>query len=90
MKFRSDKSKPIYTVYLGGGTPSAVDARYLDALFDKLDECFDMSQVEETSVECNPESASDELLSCLATFFPTSLQRLTVRTDTISSTSMRT
>lgn len=66
MKYRSDKSKPIYTVYLGGGTPSAVDARYLDALFAKLDECFDMSQVEETSVECNPESASDELLSCLA------------------------
>lgn len=56
----------ISTVYLGGGTPSSVDTKYLDMLFSKLAECFDLSQVAETTVECNPESVTDELLSCLA------------------------
>lgn len=65
MEHYSDKSKPIYTIYLGGGTPSAVAPKYIDALFAKLNDCFDLSQVEETTAECNPESATDETLSIL-------------------------
>lgn len=62
---RSDKTVKISTIYLGGGTPSSVDTVYLDKLFDKLNECFDLSAVVETSVECNPESVTDSLLDCL-------------------------
>ena len=62
----SDKTKPIYTVYIGGGTPSTVGTKRLDALFGKLRECFDMSAVDEITVECNPESADLSLLQCLA------------------------
>lgn len=62
---RADKRVKISTIYLGGGTPSSVDTQYLDKLFDKLNQRFDLSQTAETSVECNPESVTEELLACL-------------------------
>lgn len=62
---RSDKSVKISTIYLGGGTPSSVETKYLDELFGKLNQNFDLSKVSETTVECNPESVTEELLACL-------------------------
>lgn len=61
----ADKTKPIYTIYLGGGTPSYAGAYWLDKIFAKLNECFDLSHIEEITVECNPESTTDQLLTCL-------------------------
>lgn len=65
IEYFSDKTVPISTVYVGGGTPSSVDKNFLNDLFDKLRANFDLSQVEEVSVECNPESVTDSLLRCL-------------------------
>lgn len=62
---RADKSVKISTIYLGGGTPSSVETKYLDELFCKLNDCFDLSDVMETTVECNPESVTEHLLACL-------------------------
>lgn len=62
----SDKTRPIRTLYVGGGTPSSLSTCYIDALFCKLRDCFDMSRTCEINFECNPESTSDELLDCLA------------------------
>lgn len=62
---RADKSVKISTIYLGGGTPSSVETGYVDELFDKLNQNFDLSAVVETTVECNPESVTEELLACL-------------------------
>lgn len=61
----ADKSVKISTVYIGGGTPSSVGAKYLNLLFDKLRGSFDLSNVTEITVECNPESVNAELLECL-------------------------
>lgn len=60
-----DKSVEISTVYVGGGTPSAVDKNLLNDLFDKLNANFNLSQAVEVTVECNPESVTEELLRCL-------------------------
>ena len=65
MDFFADKTRPIYTLYIGGGTPSSVEEGLIDGLFAKLRSCFDLSRVEEVTVECNPESATDSLLACL-------------------------
>ena len=65
IEYFSDKSVSISTVYIGGGTPSSVDCSWLNQLFDKLRINFDLSQVTEISVECNPESVSEQLLACL-------------------------
>ncbi len=63
--YYADRSVPVYTVYIGGGTPSSVPTEYLDALFDRLRRNFDLSRVREITVECNPESADDKLFECL-------------------------
>ncbi|MCH5156294.1 MAG: radical SAM family heme chaperone HemW [Clostridiales bacterium] len=65
MEYFRNKDVPIYTVYIGGGTPSAVDKNLLNDLFDKLHAHYDLSQVKEISVECNPESVTEDLLRCL-------------------------
>ncbi len=57
--------KSISTIFIGGGTPSAVPTRFIDGLFERLKYRFDLSNVMEISVECNPESVTDELLQCL-------------------------
>ncbi len=62
----SDPQASISTVYLGGGTPSSVDTKYLDGLFARLRGRFDLSRATEVSVECNPESVTDDLLAFLA------------------------
>ena len=57
--------KNISTIFIGGGTPSSVDTMYLEQLFQKLRQKFDLSTVTEITVECNPESVTKDLLQCL-------------------------
>lgn len=87
IEYYSDKSKAIGTVFLGGGTPSAVDLMYIDVLFAKLNDCFNLSQVVETTVECNPESATDEVLSCLKR---NGVNRLSFGLQSVNDTTLRT
>lgn len=55
----------ISTIFIGGGTPSSVPTKYLDRLFAQLRQKFDLSNVCEITVECNPESVTEQLLDCL-------------------------
>ena len=57
--------KIVSTIFVGGGTPSSVPTKYIDGLFEKLRQKFDLSQVAEITVECNPESVTEDLLHCL-------------------------
>ncbi len=50
------------TLYLGGGTPSLLQAGSLRRLVDGLRQVFDLSRLAEATVEANPESASEEWL----------------------------
>lgn len=61
----ANKNQSIYTVYVGGGTPSSVEPQYLKGLFKLLAESFDLSAVKEVTVECNPESVTPVLLDTL-------------------------
>ena len=45
------KDKVLDTVYIGGGTPSSLSAGELDRLLSKLTKSFDMSRVQEFTVE---------------------------------------
>lgn len=63
----------IATMYWGGGTPSAVEMRYLTQLYGALSQKFDLSTLDELTVECNPESVSRELLQLLNSFGVTRL-----------------
>ncbi len=54
------------TVYIGGGTPSAVDKKYITAVLDEIYSHFDMQKNAEITVEANPKSASYETISAYA------------------------
>jgi len=51
------------TIYLGGGTPSLLGAENLRLLSAGLRQIFDLTGVDEATLEVNPESATPDLLS---------------------------
>lgn len=46
----------VKTLYFGGGTPSLLRPEEIQSIIQKLGEIFDLSRLEEITVECNPES----------------------------------
>lgn len=55
----------IRTRYFGGGTPSLCTAEQLKSLLDTTADYFDCSQVEETTLEANPDDLNTEYLNAL-------------------------
>ncbi|MCD7737231.1 MAG: coproporphyrinogen dehydrogenase HemZ [Lachnospiraceae bacterium] len=54
------------TVYIGGGTPTTLEPEQMERLLAKLDECFEMDQVREFTVEAGrPDSISRGKLAVL-------------------------
>jgi oxygen-independent coproporphyrinogen-3 oxidase len=47
---------PVETVYLGGGTPSLLPVNYVNALFARLNQAFEIAPNAEITLEANPES----------------------------------
>ena len=63
--FLHDKQKSRHsprTIYIGGGTPSLLDTECLERLLAALRQHFDLSQLEEATIECNPEDLSPAYL----------------------------
>ncbi len=48
------------TVYIGGGTPTAVDSENIKKLMRELLENFDISKDAEITIECNPKTAEEK------------------------------
>lgn len=60
------KNRTLHTVYIGGGTPTALSASQLDALIRKIKNEFDLKAVREFTVEAGrPDSITPEKLSVL-------------------------
>ncbi len=54
------------TVYIGGGTPTTLEAHQLDRLLTVIEECFDLSRTVEFTVEAGrPDSITEEKLLAL-------------------------
>lgn len=53
------------TVYVGGGTPSCLGTDRLARLLSSINRHFNMSEVREFTVECNPEDVTPELADVL-------------------------
>ena len=56
---------PVRTVYFGGGTPSILPIDDLTRIVDGLHRCFDLSRLEEMTIEANPEDLSLKYLAGL-------------------------
>lgn len=49
------------TLYLGGGTPSLVPIPFLEAMLTELRDCLDLSQLQEFTLEANPDDVTPEM-----------------------------
>ena len=56
---------PVKTVYFGGGTPSRLTAEQIGQVLKTIHEAYDLSCIEEITVECNPDDITPDLMSSL-------------------------
>ena len=52
----------IDTIYIGGGTPSLIDEKYIERILNSIREKFNVLNDCEISIEVNPSSALEEKL----------------------------
>ncbi len=57
--------RPISSIYIGGGTPSALPSHFLCEILDCVKENFKVSSDLEITVEVNPQSATEPLFNAL-------------------------
>jgi len=50
------------TIYFGGGTPSAIPPEDISKIIDRLHQYFNLSQLQETTIEANPDDITVERL----------------------------
>ena len=59
-------ARPLTSIFVGGGTPTLLRVDRWERLLETLHERFDLSSPDlEFSVECNPETATQELMRTL-------------------------
>lgn len=58
------KEYQIKTIFVGGGTPSLLSEREMEKIFSSLIDTFDLTEVEEVTIEANPGTLTREKLSC--------------------------
>lgn len=75
------KKEKIYTLYIGGGTPSVLDIDELNTLFNIINK-FDLSELKEFTIECNIESLTKEKLIL---FKKNKVDRLSIGLQTFNS-----
>ena len=63
---KDEQAHPIQTVYIGGGTPSILPIGQLARIVEGLRRNFDLSQVQEVTIEANPEDLTPGYLQTLA------------------------
>ena len=63
---KGEQAHPIQTVYFGGGTPSILPLDQLARIVEGLRRCFDLTQVQEVTIEANPEDLTPDYLRGLA------------------------
>lgn len=74
------------TIYLGGGTPTALDPATLVRLLGWIREGWDMARVREFSVEANPEGLTAEKLAILRA---AGVNRLSLGVQSLESAALR-
>ena len=75
IEFSKHKGKSIATIYIGGGTPSIIPLNYITKIIGKLKEEFDLSQLEELTIEVNPGTVD---LNKLKTYYQLGINRVSV------------
>ena len=67
------------TIFFGGGTPSLLEAKYLDSIFSSLSKKYDISNIKEFTIEANPGEAPKERL---IDFYSIGINRVSIGVQT--------
>lgn len=59
------QGEPVKTLYLGGGTPSQLSASLLEALVHGIDKAIPLADVEEFTIEANPDDVTPQWCAAL-------------------------
>ncbi|MBQ5690714.1 MAG: radical SAM family heme chaperone HemW [Alistipes sp.] len=78
--------KQIRTIYFGGGTPSLLAPSEIERLIDHARELFDCSQVEEITIEVNPDDITAEYVAELR---KTSVNRISMGVQSLDDGVLR-
>ena len=76
----------IDTIYFGGGTPSAIPSEYVRKIFIALQESFDLSNLNEVSIEVNPGTVTKEKLE---EYFDIGINRVSVGVQSFDSNMLK-
>lgn len=81
------QNKILDTIYIGGGTPTSLDAEALDLLLDKVHKTFDFSQIQEFTVEAGrADSITKEKLDVLKKH---GITRISINPQTMKEETLR-
>lgn len=53
-------NRKVDTIFIGGGTPSFIDSKHISNIIDALNRNFDLSELVEFTIECNPNSIDEK------------------------------
>ncbi len=59
------QQQPVRTIYFGGGTPSILSVTQLGQVIETMQRCYNLSSLEECTLEANPEDLTPQYLSQL-------------------------
>lgn len=74
------------TIYLGGGTPSQLDAWMLQKVFSTIHKAYDVEPGAEVTMECNPDDVDERLAS---TMLEVGVNRVSMGVQTFSDERLR-
>jgi oxygen-independent coproporphyrinogen-3 oxidase len=63
---KGEVDEPVKTVYFGGGTPSRLQVKHLDAIFETLYRYYPIEPTAEVTLEANPDDLTEGYLMLLA------------------------
>lgn len=76
------------TVYMGGGTPTAITAQQLDMILTTVNECFDLSSCREFTVEAGrPDTITEEKLRVI---LKNNADRISINPQTLNDSVLKT
>lgn len=73
----------VSTIFIGGGTPSYIDAKYISDIFNHINKRLNMGESMEISMEANPKTLSKEKLSI---YKDTGVNRISLGVQTLNDT----
>ena len=76
------------TIYIGGGTPTTLEPEQLKRVLSKVEECFDLSNLREYTVEAGrPDTITKEKLEIIKSF---SVTRISINPQTMNDSVLKT